>query len=270
MSAKILVPGEIDTSRIVVGKVVAQKPGGPKVAKVSYDNHEFVVECPLITIPWGLSEPLPEYRKPGEFKFALNLELDTNDKELSELKKKFEEIDDFNINYITEHSTELIDLKYAPLTQAEVRKSHYSSLIKAHLDKTTKQKTGKFNDWIKVKLPFYNVNSKNPGAQPVFRPSFKVFMNSTQTEVNTVNEDGTPNWSWVSKGMKVIPIIKSEGFLVIGNRDVYNSWRFVGLKICEVSNKNLTIDTFRTKYIGSKPAQNFDETQVEDEPNFEE
>ncbi len=232
--SKVLLVNEVDFSKLSFDKKKSVKKGGggPENCKIFYNNNDFALQVPRIKCPFGLSVPKEEFSANGE-KYSLELSLDTKDEKVSEFKQFLEKLDDFNINYISANSTELLGSESTP---AEIKKHKlYTSVIRYSVDKTTKQ-VKDYPGRFKVKLQLIKG-----------KPTFKVY-NEKKEEIFFYKEVGEDkydiNWDWAQKRMEVIPIIHCEGLWII-NGKVYCGWRVILVRVFHSLNDSMTLDSFR-------------------------
>lgn len=188
-----------------------------KQCRINYDNNDFRVIIPKCKLPFGLTvgqdnegEAPSSYKK---YSFEVNIED-------PEFKKILEQIDEKNVNYISECSK---DWWGKPYTPDAVRDHTYSSLIK-------KDKKGEYPDRFKFKLPFYNGE-----------PKFTVFnQNKEKVNIYKKNSNGEVemDWSWVQKQMHLEAVLECEGLWVV-NKNVYCTWKLVQLKIYPIESNDV-------------------------------
>ena len=233
----VLLPSEIDFSKITVGKK-KKIEGGPESCKIFYDAHEFNIQLPRMKVPFGRSEPKAENNKEGKDKNTFELSLDVKDPKVAEFRGTLEKLDQFNINYISKHSKELLGDHSSP---EDVKKYVYISQIKLSLDKN-KEPSG-YPDRFRAKLPvmkglpaFKAINGLNKETLPLFKDTKtdKVMRREdvSEKEFDAGFESGqyVLNWDWAPKGMDALPIIQCEGFWLIGGK-VYVTWRIVCVRV---------------------------------------
>ena len=245
--SNIRVVSEIDFSKIKHGPKKARGKG--ESCFVSYgSSKEFTIQGPKMRVPFGLSEPHPDFKKPGEDKFSIELSLNDDEKydkngRVAEFKKFVDKLEELNVQYISECSEDWWGESYDP---AMVRKIAYNSMIK----QPTKDKSGKplkiiYPPRMRIKLPFYK------GI-----PQFKVFDGKTKQEIVFAKADGdnvSLDWSkWIERGkaLDVVPIIQNDGLWIIGGGNgkpgrVYNGFKAVGLRVYNNSSTKVTEESFR-------------------------
>ena len=100
----ILITSEVDVEKIVHDKKKARGKGAHQNCRVSYGTHrDFVIQGPKMRVPFGVSEPKPEYNPTGLDKFSFELSLQTDPKydtkgQVAEFKDLLEKMDETKFN----------------------------------------------------------------------------------------------------------------------------------------------------------------------------
>jgi hypothetical protein len=225
-------PSEIVYSKITFEKTT--KKDGPKTYKTKYDGHAFDVVVGNIDVPFGVSNN-SKFNKDNKadyiVKYQIDLSLDTSNDKIKQFKNFLEKVDEVNYKFISENSIEMFGKSF---TIDEVKKFKDCSLITVTKDKETGQKSVKYSDRFRVKLPFFNGE-----------PKFQVFDKKGNEIVIYNKETGEVDWSWAQNKMKINPIIQSDGILVLPTGAVYCKWRIIALRIVEYVSTAITNDAFR-------------------------
>jgi hypothetical protein len=254
----ILITSEVTVDQIVHDKKKARGKGAHQNCRISYGNNkDFVIQGPKMRVPFGVSEPKPEYNPTGLDKFSFELSLQTDEKydtkgQVAAFKHLLEDMDDSNCEYIASCSKEWWPNKKEKDADA-VKENNYHSMIKK--DVSGKETT--YPDRFKIKLPFYR------GI-----PQFKVY-NSKKEEIIfckevKVNGKDTPvvDWSWATKGMEIVPIMQCDGLWIVQDK-VYCNWKAVGVKVYESASTKVDADTFRD--MGDSEDEDEGDTGVEEQ-----
>lgn len=217
-----------------------------KQCRINYNGGDFRVIIPKSKLPFGLTVGQDnEGETPSSYK-KYSFEVNIDD---AEFKKVLEQIDEKNVNYISECSKEWWGKPYTP---EAVRDHTYSSLVK-------KDKKGEYPDRFKFKLPFYNGE-----------PKFTVF-NQNKEKVNiykkNANGEIEMDWSWVQKQMHLEAVIECEGLWVV-NKNVYCTWKVVQLKIYPIESND--VNYFDDEDLQEKKEDSVDEDSVDEDSVDEE
>jgi len=250
-------PSEVQYDKITFEKT--PKKDGPKTYRAKYDGHPFDVVVGKIDVPFGVSDNTKFVKEGDTVKYHLELSLDITNEKAKLFRNFLEKVDQVNYKYISDNSIEMFGKSH--LTVDEVRKHKDCSLITISKDKETGQKSVKYSDRFRVKLPIF------PDG-----PKFQVF-DKDGTEIVFFNkETGEIDWSWAQKQMKINPIIQSEGILVMPTGAVYTKWKLLALRIMEYNTTTISKDAFRdeeTEPVASLTNQVSD-LHVEEEDDEEE
>lgn len=236
-AAEILLSNEIEIEKVVHDKKKARGKGGHQNCRITYGNNDFIMQTPKCRLPFGLSQPKPEFNQSGIDKFSFELSLNTDEKydaggKIAEFKHVLESFDESNVTYISESSKEWWG---KPRTKDIVSEMVYHSVIKVDKNKDGRDTT--YPSRFKVKLPMY---------QGI--PQFKVYdaSNGNEEIVFCKEVDGVPvvDWSWVSKGSDIVAICKCDGLWVIQDK-VYCNWKAVAIKVYRSDSMRIDGDAFR-------------------------
>jgi len=226
-------PKEVDYKKISFEKTT--KKDGPKTYRAKYDGHSFDVVVGNIDVPFGLSDNSKfnkDQRSDYIIKYNMDLSLDISNENVKQLRTFLEKVDEVNYKFISDNSVEMFGKSH--LTVDEVKKHKDCSLISVAIDKETKQKSVKYNDRFRVKLPIFNGE-----------PKFQVFDKSGAEIIFYNKETKEIDWTWAQSRMRINPIISSEGILVLATGAVYCKWKIIALRIVDYSSNTVTVDAFR-------------------------
>ena len=248
-------------SEVVFNKISFEKntkKDGPKNYKVKYDGHAFDIVTGTMSVPFGITDNTL-FNKEGKsdyvVKYQMYLSLDISNEKIKQFRNFLEKLDEINYKFISDNS---VDMFGQSMTVDEVKKFKKCSLITVSVDKETKQKSVKYSDRFRVKLPFYNGE-----------PKFQVF-NKDGTEIVFFNkETGEIDWSWAQKQMKIDPIMQSEGVLVLPTGGVFTKWKLIALRIVEYNNNTVSTDAFRDDPVEQATNQISEMTVGEEEQDEE-
>lgn len=187
-----------------------------KQCKMTYANGDFRMITVKSKLPFGVTTPKEDADKaPKDKKYSFEVNIED-----SETKKTLENIDERNVQYASDCSKEWFGKQ---MTCETIRDATYGSLVK-------KDKKGEYPDRFKFKLPFQNGE-----------PKFTVFdQNRKKVEIYKKNANGEMemDWSWVQKGMYVEAVVECEGLWIV-NKNVYNTWKVIQLKIYPVESNDV-------------------------------
>lgn len=234
MASVPILCSEVDFSKFVYDSKKTLKKG-PENCKLFYGKGDFNLQIPKIKVPFGKSEPLPEFKKSGDDeKHAIELSLDTKNEKIAEFKEFLKKFDEFNTKYVSDNSKELFG-DYS--TPDEIRKHKlYNSVIKVQKDKSST-----YPDRFKVKMPLRKG-----------RPDFKVLkkVDGKFDEISFWKQDETVvdkyeiDWNWATKGMEIVPIVQCEGLWIV-NGKAYCGWKLVIVRVYDDVTKNFGATSFR-------------------------
>jgi hypothetical protein len=249
LKEQILLPSEIDVSKVSYDKKKALAQG--EICRAYYDNKNFNVQGPRMVVPFGLGIPNPKNAKPSDSegdKFWLDFSLDTRDPKTADFKKVIERLDDYNVEYIANHSEEFFGDKFSA---DDIRKhKKYTSMVKMRFDPNNP----------KVRLTDYPDKFRSKLRFTKGKPDFQV-VNDKMEEIHfsrKVGEDKYEynfNWAGVPEGKRpgeeghkrfeAIPIIQCEGFYIIGRLQVHCNWRVKMLRVFSSEDSAIGVNSFR-------------------------
>ncbi len=197
-----------------------------KQCRITYDfgsgvKKEFNVRTPLATVPYGLSIAKEnEGEAPRKFKkYSLDFEV-VGTPELDVFRKKIQEFDEKNIDFITSNAKEWWGKAPSgkPWDRDMIQNLCYGSMLK----KTPEEK-GDYPERFKLKLPFYE------GI-----PKFTLYdENNKDVKWVTNGKEGEPptlDWSWAQRNMRIEAIMECEALWEV-NKKVYCTFKAIQVKI---------------------------------------
>jgi hypothetical protein len=227
--SKPMKPANLDVAKINIDplKKKTYKNGQEtKQCRITYDfgagiKKEFNVRTPQATVPYGLSIAKEnEGEAPRKFKkYSLDFEV-VGTPELDAFRKKIQEFDEKNIDFITANATAWWGKTQSgkPWTRDTVQDTVYGSMLK----KTPEEK-GDYPERFKLKLPFYE------GV-----PKFALYdQNNKPINWVTPGREGEPptlDWSWAQRNMRIEAIMECEALWEV-NKKVYCTFKAVQVKV---------------------------------------
>jgi len=216
-----------------------------------YSGQPIKIQLPKAYAPFGVNNAKENPKNPSPVdKFSIQISFDSANKKLMEAKKFFDDLDQFNIDYITANSEKLLGTKKL----REVIADAYEPMVKKSVQK--KPEDPKYPDKMKLKLPIQNKTAKVNGKEVSIgvAANFQVAKEMTVDEKKvwkdlsiTAKDDNdlfSIDWSWNEPRMHVSPIIECEGFYIV-NKKIYCIWKVCMLRVYESTNVALTANSFR-------------------------
>lgn len=243
----VFLPNEVDFSKLSYGPL-STTPGAPAMCKLLYggSSNRFRLQTPKCNVPFGITEPLDQYKVEGKDKYTLELSLDTNIPRIKTFKEFLEKFDEHNIKYISDNSKTLLGEQ---TTVAEVKKYKYFSLIK----KGTKSKDQsiEYPDRFRLKLP---VSGKEPnkktGKIPFKKPKFEIVTEVSKGSFEPFVLKKNPesdeiDFSWGFHKMDVECIFEVDGLLYTGGK-FYFMTKVIMAKVYANTTQTINFNSFRT------------------------
>lgn len=214
----ILLPNQIDLSKIKYG-AVKTRPSGGKSIYISHDSSAFIIQTPEMRSPFGLSkwdktEKGSDGIEKDSFKYDLLLGFDGKDtrENLAIFFDKIEKLDEKLVTDAMDNSMNWLGKK---ITSKEVAQELYTPLIRHSRDKATGEINDKYPPTFKMSVPFRDGKFQCS----VYGPD------KTEIDLSSVN----------LQGARITAIIQCTGIWVVGKK-FGCSWTVLQMKVAPKSN----------------------------------
>ena len=210
---------KFDTSKISFSDVKTNQNGGKSVY-INLNNSQFVLQTPVMTIPFGLNV----YDKGDYPKYSVEIsfrDMEENYK-IKGFYENMEELEERILDFAKKNSMAILGKKKVNI---EVIKAMYTPILKKSRDKETGELDGKYPTTMKLKLPFWD------GKESYTMESF--------TEEKKVLE--IPQEEAFTKNAKIQAIIKCGGIWIV-NGKFGCTWSVVKVRVEE--NKSISNYSF--------------------------
>ena len=187
---------KFDTSKISFSDVKTNQNGGKSVY-INLNNSQFVIQTPVMTIPFGLNV----YDKGDYPKYSVEIsfrDMEENYK-IKGFYENMEKLEEIILDYAVKNSMAILGKKKV---NREVMEAMYTPILRKSRDKETGELDGKYPTSMKLKLPFWN------GKESYTMESFsseKLVLEIPQEEAFTKNG-------------KIQAIIKCGGIWVVNGK----------------------------------------------------
>ena len=220
MSGNIILPKNVPIDSISVGKVKTLGNGVTKMAYLTKDSENFVLQLPEMSVPFGMNHWENEN---GTIKYWIDLSFRDIEERipLQVFKKLIEDIDEKVIQHAFENSNEFFKKKY---TNIEVVRALFTSSIRYPKDKETGEIITKWPPTYKVNCPLRD-GEFSFGAYDKKKNTIKLKEISTKgSKMTTLVQCGG---IWIAGGkfgitwrvvqIQVVPYTKISGFSIMEN-----------------------------------------------------
>jgi hypothetical protein len=244
----ILIPNQIDLSKIKYGAVKTNPIGGKSIY-VSHNNSTMLIQTPEMRSPFGLSkwdkkEKGADGVEKDSFKYDLLLGFDGMESRemLNTFYNKMSELDTKLIADGMENSMNWLGKK---MTSTEVVEELYTPLVRQSRDKNTGEINNKYPANFKISVPYRDGKFQCTAYGP----------NKKEIDLSTVN----------LQGARITVIIQCVGIWVVGKK-FGCSWKGVQMMINPKSN----IPKFAFQNLENESDKNSDNDDDDDESNNDE
>ena len=183
--------------------------GATLVARYTHDNEEtkFRVQTPKMIQAFELNA---DKRDDNSMAYSINVSFrgDEEGTKLDNFRKMLEQMDEYNINYATEHSKEIFGKKKS----REVIEENYTPMVK-HSKKQGYRPT------LKLKMPIYDD-----------KPGFTVFNKDKELIPTLIEEDDTIDLSMFTGGSEAVHLIEFTGLWQTNNK-FGGTWKLIQTKM---------------------------------------
>lgn len=187
---------KFDTSNISFSDVKTNQNGGKSVY-INLNNSQFVIQTPVMTIPFGLNV----YDKGDYPKYSVEIsfrDMEENYK-IKGFYENIEKLEEMILDYAVKNSMAILGKKKV---NREVMEAMYTPILRKSRDKETGELDGKYPTTMKLKLPFWN------GKESYTMESF-----SEEKQVLEI-----PQEEAFTKNAKIQAIIKCGGIWVVNGK----------------------------------------------------
>jgi hypothetical protein len=187
---------KFDTSNISFSDVKTNQNGGKSVY-INLNNSQFVIQTPVMTIPFGLNV----YDKGDYPKYSVEIsfrDMEENYK-IKGFYENMEKLEEMILDYAVKNSMAILGKKKV---NREVMEAMYTSILRKSRDKETGELDGKYPTTMKLKLPFWD------GKESYTMESF-----SSEKQVLEI-----PQEEAFTKNAKIQAIIKCGGIWVVNGK----------------------------------------------------
>jgi len=220
MSGSIFLSKNVPINTISVGKVKTLGNGVTKMAYLTKDSDNFILQLPEMSVPFGMSQWDNDN---GTTKYWLDLsfrDIDTR-VPLQVFKKLIEDIDEKVIQHAYENSNEFFKKKY---TNIEVVRALFTHSIKYPKDKETGEIITKWPPTFKITLPqrdgefSFEAYDKKKNSVNLKEVSTKGSKMTTLIQCGGIwIAGGKFGITWRAVQLLVIPYTKINGFSIVNN-----------------------------------------------------
>ena len=183
--------------------------GATLVARYTHDNEEtkFRVQTPKMIQAFELNA---DKRDDNSMAYSINVSFrgDEEGTKLDNFRKMLEQMDEYNINYATDHSKEIFGKKKS----REVIEENYTPMVK-HSKKQGYRPT------LKLKMPIYDD-----------KPGFTVFNKDKELIPTLIEEDDTIDLSMFTGGSEAVHLIEFTGLWQTNNK-FGGTWKLIQTKM---------------------------------------
>tara|TARA_B110000211_G_C14058975_1_gene544669 strand:+ start:1443 stop:2204 length:762 start_codon:yes stop_codon:yes gene_type:complete len=220
MSGSVILPKNVSIDSISAGKVKTLGNGVTKMAYLTLNDENFILQLPEMSSPFGMSSWANDQ---GGTKYWIDLSFRDieNRLPLQVFKKLIEDIEEKVIQHAFTNSNEYFKKKY---TNIEVVRALFSHSIKYPKDKTTGEVTDKWPPTFKVTLP---QRDGEFSFQAYDKKKDSVNLKDIQTKGSKMTSLIQCGGIWIAGGkfgitwravqVQVIPYIKINGFAILDN-----------------------------------------------------
>jgi len=196
-------------------KDIATRSTGLKSVPVRYEGNVLQVQSPKMSQIFELGEPPQSGGDNGIPNYNLNLSFRgmDDDSRLESFCQMMVALDEYNLNYATEHSKEL----FGKVTKREIVEEFHKPIVK-YSTKLTKE-GGQYPPTMKAKLRFRDN-----------RPDFEVYDKDKKEIVVINSESGEVNLEMFQQGTKMINLLEYGGMWVVG-KSFGATWKVVQTRI---------------------------------------
>lgn len=187
---------KFDTSKISFSDVKTNQNGGKSVY-INLNNSQFVIQTPVMTIPFGLNV----YDKGDYPKYSVEIsfrDMEENYK-IKGFYENMEKLEEMILEYAVKNSMAILGKKKV---NREVMEAMYTPILRKSRDKETGELDGKYPTTMKLKLPFWD------GKESYTMESF-----SEEKKVLEI-----PQEEAFTKNAKIQAIIKCGGMWVVNGK----------------------------------------------------
>ena len=155
---------------IVFEKMKQPKSGGMHSSYVNIAMSDSYSKSFMVQSPWlhcqfgGPREPAEEYRDPTNKKFTMDLSFRDMDSD-ADVKQFYDAMNMFDALVLDMAAKGVFKTKKSSSTDPAVLREFYTPVVRQARDKATGEVTDRYPPSLKLKVPFYGSDAKNPGFQ---------------------------------------------------------------------------------------------------------